>query len=67
MHGTYLLHKVMVGFISLTKDAAQERIKYEYYRDKIGEVDDSLQQLLMPYLFEFSGADFIKLQEKWSF
>ncbi|MEF1860692.1 hypothetical protein QWX13_11255, partial [Neisseria gonorrhoeae] len=33
-------------------------------RDKIGDVDSSLQQLLVPYLFEFSGSDFINLQEK---
>ena len=37
---------------------------YEYYREKIGEVDSSLQQLLVPYLFEFSGSDYISLQEK---
>ena len=41
-------------------------VKYEYYREKIGEVDSSLQQLLVPYLFEFSGSDYISLQEKMS-
>lgn len=64
MHGTYLFAQGNGGLYIIDQHAAQERIKYEYYRDKIGEVDDSLQQLLMPYLFEFSGADFIKLQEK---
>ncbi len=64
MHGTYLFAQGNGGLYIIDQHAAQERVKYEYYRDKIGEVDDSLQQLLMPYLFEFSGADFIKLQEK---
>ena len=63
MHGTYLFAQGNGGLYIIDQHAAQERVKYEYYRDKIG-VDASLQQLLMPYLFEFSGADFIKLQEK---
>ena len=48
----------------IDQHAAQERVKYEYYREKIGVVDSSLQQLLVPYLFEFSGSDYISLQEK---
>lgn len=64
MHGTYLFAQGNGGLYIIDQHAAQERVKYEYYRDKIGDVDASLQQLLMPYLFEFSGADFIKLQEK---
>ena len=64
MHGTYLFAQGNGGLYIIDQHAAQERVKYEYYRDKIGEVDSSLQQLLVPYLFEFSGADFISLQEK---
>lgn len=64
MHGTYLFAQGNGGLYIIDQHAAQERVKYEYYREKIGDVDSSLQQLLMPYLFEFSGADFIKLQEK---
>ncbi|MGT2935590.1 DNA mismatch repair endonuclease MutL [Streptococcus castoreus] len=66
MHGTYLFAQGNDGLFIIDQHAAQERVKYEYYRDKIGEVDSSLQQLLVPYLFEFSGADFINLQEKMS-
>ncbi|MCL7506405.1 DNA mismatch repair protein MutL, partial [Staphylococcus aureus] len=50
----------------IDQHAAQERVKYEYYREKIGEVDNSLQQLLVPFLFEFSSSDFLQLQEKMS-
>lgn len=66
MHGTYLFAQGRDGLFIIDQHAAQERVKYEYYRDKIGEVDNSLQQLLVPYLFEFSGSDFINLQEKMS-
>lgn len=64
MHGTYLFAQGKSGLYIIDQHAAQERVKYEYYREKIGEVDSSLQQLLVPYLFEFSPADFIRLQEK---
>ena len=64
MHGTYLFAQGKGGLYIIDQHAAQERVKYEYYRDKIGDVDSSLQQLLVPYLFEFSAADFLNLQEK---
>ncbi|WP_438478329.1 DNA mismatch repair endonuclease MutL [Streptococcus pluranimalium] len=64
MHGTYLFAQGKGGLYIIDQHAAQERVKYEYYRDKIGDVDSSLQQVLVPYLFEFSAADFLNLQEK---
>ncbi|MGT2933686.1 DNA mismatch repair endonuclease MutL [Streptococcus catagoni] len=66
MHGTYLFAQGKDGLFIIDQHAAQERVKYEYYREKIGQVDSSLQQLLVPYLFEFSGSDYINLQEKMS-
>ncbi|BBE41354.1 DNA mismatch repair protein MutL (plasmid) [Streptococcus dysgalactiae] len=48
MHGTYLFAQGKDGLFIIDQHAAQERVKYEYYRDKIGEVDSSLQQLLVP-------------------
>lgn len=64
MHGTYLFAQGKGGLYIIDQHAAQERVKYEYYREQIGDVDNSLQQLLVPYLFEFSGADFLNLKEK---
>ncbi|MGT2772259.1 DNA mismatch repair endonuclease MutL [Streptococcus marimammalium] len=64
MHGTYLFAQGKEGLYIIDQHAAQERIKYEYYRDKIADVNTSLQQLLMPYLFEFPTDDFLNLQEK---
>lgn len=64
MHGTYLFAQGKGGLYIIDQHAAQERVKYEFYRDKIADVDNSLQQLLVPYLFEFSTSDFVALQEK---
>lgn len=64
MQGTYLFAQGNGGLYIIDQHAAQERVKYEYYREKIGEVDSSLQQLLVPYLFEFMPEDVINLQEK---
>lgn len=64
MHGTYLFAQGKEGLYIVDQHAAQERVKYEYYRDNIGEVNNSSQQLLMPILFEFSKSDFINLQDK---
>ena len=38
----------------IDQHAAQERIKYEYFRDKIGEVTNEIQDLLIPLTFHFS-------------
>ncbi len=38
----------------IDQHAAQERIKYEYFRDKIGEVTNEVQDLLIPLTFHFS-------------
>ncbi len=64
MHGTYLFAQGQSGLYIIDQHAAQERIKYEYYRQVIGDVDSSQQQLLVPYLFEFPTNDMILLKER---
>lgn len=66
MHGTYLFAQGTGGLYIIDQHAAQERVKYEYYREKIGEVDSSQQQLLVPYIFEFPTNDAILLKERMS-
>lgn len=66
MHGTYLFAQGKEGLYIIDQHAAQERVKYEYYREKIGQVDNSSQQLLVPYLFEFPKDDFLRLKDKMS-
>ncbi|HEM6290671.1 TPA: DNA mismatch repair endonuclease MutL [Streptococcus suis] len=64
MHGTYLFAQGKTGLYIIDQHAAQERVKYEYYREKIGQVDNSAQQLLVPYIFEFPQNDALNLAHK---
>ncbi|MEY8462164.1 DNA mismatch repair endonuclease MutL [Streptococcus merionis] len=64
MHGTYLFAQGKGGLYIIDQHAAQERVKYEYYREKISEVDSSQQQLLVPYIFEFPANDMLLLKER---
>lgn len=64
MHGTYLFAQGKTGLYIIDQHAAQERVKYEYYREKIGQVDNSAQQLLEPYIFEFPQNDALNLAHK---
>ncbi|HFU4451994.1 TPA: DNA mismatch repair endonuclease MutL [Streptococcus suis] len=64
MHGTYLFAQGKTGLYIIDQHAAQERVKYEYYREKIGQVDNSAQQLLVPYIFEFPQNDVLNLAHK---
>lgn len=64
MHGTYLFAQGNGGLYIIDQHAAQERVKYEEYRESIGDVDGSQQQLLVPYIFEFPVDDLIRLQQR---
>ena len=64
MHGTYLFAQGQGGLYIIDQHAAQERVKYEYYREKIGDVDSSQQQLLVPYIFEFPADDMLRIKQR---
>ena len=64
MHGTYLFAQSDEGLYIVDQHAAQERIKYEYFREKIGEVSDDLQELLVPIVLDYPNNDAIKLKEQ---
>ncbi|BFJ01634.1 MULTISPECIES: DNA mismatch repair endonuclease MutL [Priestia] len=63
MHGTYILAQNEKGLFIIDQHAAQERIKYEYFKRKLGEVDSEVQELLMPLTLEFSGNEALVLEE----
>ncbi|WP_374988408.1 DNA mismatch repair endonuclease MutL [Priestia megaterium] len=63
MHGTYILAQNEKGLFIIDQHAAQERIKYEYFKQKLGEVDSEVQELLMPLTLEFSGNEALILEE----
>ena len=54
VHGTYIIAQNENGMFMIDQHAAQERIKYEYFREKIGEVTNEVQNLLIPLTFHFS-------------
>ncbi|MDQ0270135.1 DNA mismatch repair endonuclease MutL [Cytobacillus purgationiresistens] len=63
MHGTYIFAQNDKGLYIIDQHAAQERIKYEYFKEKVGEVDSELQEMLLPLTFEYSTDDAIKIEE----
>ncbi|VDG97579.1 DNA mismatch repair protein mutL [Lysinibacillus sphaericus] len=65
VHGTYIVAQNEDGFYMIDQHAAQERIKYEYFRTKIAEVDhEERQMLLMPLIFHYSADEQLKIEER---
>lgn len=58
LHGTYLLAQNDSGLFLIDQHAAQERIKYEEFRESILNEGTALQTLLTPILFDLSRSDF---------
>ncbi|WP_079508528.1 DNA mismatch repair endonuclease MutL [Mesobacillus jeotgali] len=63
MHGTYIFAQNERGLYIIDQHAAQERIKYEYFREKVGEVATELQDMLVPITLEYSADECIKINE----
>jgi DNA mismatch repair protein MutL len=59
MHGTYILAQNENGLYIVDQHAAQERIKYEYFREKVGEVTNEVQELLVPLTFQYSTNEYL--------
>jgi DNA mismatch repair protein MutL len=63
MHGTYIFAQNENGLYIIDQHAAQERIKYEFFKEKVGRVEKELQELLVPLTLEFSTDEYIKIME----
>lgn len=64
VHGTYIVAQNEDGFYLIDQHAAQERIKYEFFRDKLSRPqEDERQMLLMPLIFHYSGDERVKIEE----
>lgn len=62
-HGTYIVAENEQGLYLIDQHAAQERIKYEFFREKIGQVDKEAQELLLPITFEFSNQEALMIEQ----
>ncbi|WP_153720361.1 DNA mismatch repair endonuclease MutL [Sporosarcina cascadiensis] len=64
IHGTYIVAQNEDGFYLIDQHAAQERIKYEYFKTKLGQVSaEERQQLLLPMVFHYSADEQLKIEE----
>lgn len=63
VHGTYLIAEAPDGMYVIDQHAAQERVNYEYFRQKIGEVSTDEQSLLVPIVLSYSNSDAIKIKQ----
>jgi len=67
LHGTYILAQNENGLYIIDQHAAQERIKYEFYREKVARTDHEIQELLLPMTFEFSAAEGAVIEQHLAF
>src|SRR5699024_6775332 len=63
LQGTYILAQNENGFYMIDQHAAQERIKYEFFKKKLGQTMDESQQLLMPLTFEFTANEILFIEK----
>src|SRR5699024_7992450 len=63
LQGTYILAQNEHGLYMIDQHAAQERIKYEFYKEKLGKPERAIQQLLMPLTFDFTTNEVMFIQE----
>ncbi|HLR54566.1 MAG TPA: DNA mismatch repair endonuclease MutL [Pseudogracilibacillus sp.] len=63
LQGTYILAQNEKGFFMVDQHAAQERIKYEFFKEKLGKTADVSQQLLMPLTFEFTTNEILFIEK----
>ncbi|PKJ60849.1 DNA mismatch repair endonuclease MutL [Bacillus sp. SN32] len=63
MHGTYILAQNENGLYIIDQHAAQERIKYEYFREKMGEVEPEVQDMIVPLTFHYSTNEALIIEQ----
>ncbi len=63
MHGTYIVAQNENGLYLIDQHAAQERINYEYFYQKLGQEERNLQELLVPLTIECSLDEYLFLEE----
>lgn len=63
LQGTYIMAQNENGLYMIDQHAAQERIKYEFFKEKLGKPFNESQELLLPMTFEFSKQEAIFIDQ----
>lgn len=63
LQGTYILGQNENGLYMVDQHAAQERIKYEFFKKKLGKPVNESQELLIPLTFEFSNQEVLFIEK----
>ena len=66
LQGTYILAQNENGFYMVDQHAAQERIKYEFYKEQLAKPNETeQQQLLFPLTFEFTTDEMTFIENNY--
>ncbi|MGY0691638.1 DNA mismatch repair endonuclease MutL [Virgibacillus sp. FSP13] len=63
LQGTYIMAQNENGLYMIDQHAAQERIKYEFFKEKLGKTTNESQALLLPLTFDFSKQEAIFIEQ----
>lgn len=63
LQGTYIMAQNELGLYMIDQHAAQERIKYEIFKEKLGKPMNNVQDLLLPLTFDFSKQETIFIEK----
>ncbi|EGL81893.1 DNA mismatch repair protein mutL [Caldalkalibacillus thermarum TA2.A1] len=57
LHGTYILAQNEEGLYMIDQHAAQERIWYEHFTEKLNQTERASQELAIPLVLEFTAGE----------
>lgn len=63
LQGTYIMAQNENGLYMVDQHAAQERVKYEFFKSKLGKPINESQELLIPMTFDFSRKEAIFIEQ----
>ncbi|MGG1661315.1 DNA mismatch repair endonuclease MutL [Brevibacillus sp. NRS-1366] len=64
VHGTYIVAQNDGGMYLIDQHAAQERIFYEFFMNKLAGEDIASQIMLFPHTVEYTSAEAVKLEKR---
>lgn len=64
VHGTYIVAQNDTGMYLIDQHAAQERIFYEYFMEKLRQESVASQLMLFPHTVECTAAEAVRLEKR---